>query len=84
MDTLMNTVSPHDVLPEGTRVSIKNKQGTVIGNETVNAVPDGTIVVHTIRLTHKKVLEWGKTYKLVELPKPELWRGNYSAIQVLS
>jgi hypothetical protein len=78
-------VGPMDVLPKGTEVQIGNKRGTVQSHKVVNAHPSGKIVVHKVKITHKrKILPGAKNARWDAVAKPEVWEGNYSALKSLA
>ena len=76
-------ISPHDILSEGTQVCIGTKRGRVVSHEIVDAIPSGKIVIHTVTLTEKLKITFGK-YHTYERIEAEIWTGNYSAIVVLT
>lgn len=74
-------IGPHDQLPDGTKVRVGSKMGKVVSSEVTDAIPRGTIVVHTIEFTHR----------IVRIPRPRMMRMqktqtytvNYSSIVVV-
>jgi hypothetical protein len=58
-------LSLHEVLENGTEVRVGNQFGKVISHKVVNAVPCGTIVVHTIEFHSKRVRSFGRNYKVI-------------------
>lgn len=73
-------IGPHEMLAIGTPVKVGNRFGTVVKAEVVQAVPCGTIVVHTIHFTHKVVRGAGRIAKKVELHQEKTETVNYSFI----
>jgi hypothetical protein len=76
----MNRIGPHDMLDPGTRVRCGVKIGHVVSAKVVNAIPRGTIVVHTIMFTDKFV-RWPRRY-IAKLEKPFKSEVNYSSIEL--
>jgi hypothetical protein len=77
------SLGPSDILPPGTSVQVGSKRGTVIKHKVHQAHPSGTVVVHTVQLTHKRKTLYGNVHKWEELKKPEKWEGNYSFLEEL-
>ena len=77
-------VNSDTVLENGTKVAIGNHLGTVVGHETVQANPCGTVVVHTI-LCNKVLTRQGCFGSHVRNTdcKPIVIRPNYSFIETL-
>jgi hypothetical protein len=76
-------IGPNDILMEGTKVDINGKQGIVLSHETVPARPDGFIVVHTFKLTHRMDRTHFKP-RLIEMKKPITQTAGYSHVWVLA
>ncbi len=55
------SISPNDILPNGTRVRVGNKRGCVVGCEVVRAVPSGFISVHEIHFSERAEKKLNKT-----------------------
>lgn len=75
-----NSIGPLDQLENGTKVRVGNKIGQVVSSKVVDAIPRGSIVVHTIEFTHR----------IVRIPRPRMMRMkpqtysvNYSNIQIM-
>jgi len=75
-------VGPHDVLANGTRVTIGRLRGRVVSHKECQAHPCGTIIVHTVKLTERSTLTWGHNRKWVRI-KDQVWTGNYTALNVV-
>lgn len=80
---MKNTIGPHDVLQDGTKIAIVNQRGTVIHHELVDATPSGKIIVHTVTMTHKSVPYFANKTRIVPLAKPITKKVNYTAIYVI-
>ena len=76
-------IGSHDLLEEGTYVSVGNKFGHVVKAEMVPASNGGMICLHTIKFTHKRKYLFGSKYKIEELKKPQQHTVNYSFIKVV-
>lgn len=46
-------IGSQDQLPNGTKVRVGNKRGTIVSSVYVPAIPSGMIFVHTVKLTEK-------------------------------
>lgn len=80
----MRSIGPHEELASGTKVRVGNKFGEVISASTEQAVPCGTIVVHTIHFTRGIVRGVGRrTSHPRPLKNPYTSTVNYSFIKVL-
>ena len=75
-------IGPHDQLPPGTRVAVGEKHGEVIRAEIVPAHPTGTICVHVVKLTHKRVHLYGRHTKMVAI-EPTIIRPNYAFLRTV-
>jgi hypothetical protein len=77
-------IGPHDELPVGTKVRVGNKFGKVVQAVLKDAIPSGTIMVHTIEFTEGVKRGVGRrTSKPIPLRKPYTSTVNYSFIQVI-
>jgi len=74
---------PGDMLPEGTKVSVGNRRGTVLSCQTVQAQPCGTVSLHRIKLTEKAETGIGNRTKWMPLENPVIVEPNYSFVTML-
>lgn len=77
-------VGPLDILGNGTPIVIGNRRGVVTGCEVLPAHPCGMIAVHTVELRETRRRTCGQSYKWEPLEKPLKWRGNYTALNVIT
>jgi hypothetical protein len=81
MNNQRNGIGPHDQLPDGTKVRVGNKLGQVVSSKVVDAIPRGSIVVHTIEFTHRIVRI--PRPRMMRMQKPQTYSVNYSNIQIM-
>ena len=76
-------ITSHECLPDGTTVTVNSLVGVVINAKHVPAHPCGTVALHTIKFTHRKILKRladGRQVSRLESIKPFQQSVNYAFI----
>jgi hypothetical protein len=76
---MKNRLNPHDLLPVGTPVMVRNLRGKVTKAEMLPAIPCGFVAVHTVKL-EEKLATFGAGRSRWEAIKPKEQTCNYSFI----
>jgi hypothetical protein len=77
------SIGTQDILANGVAVAVGNLKGVVIGCEQKRDQFGGPIMVHTLRLTHRKRNTFGALNRWEALKRPIVKTPNYSFIVVL-
>lgn len=76
-------ITAHECLPDGTAVTVNSLVGVVVNAKHVPAHPCGTVALHTIKFTHRKVLKRladGRHVTKLKAIKPFKQSVNYAFI----
>ena len=76
-------IGPHDKLAPGTKVRVNLSSGVVVETRDARDQHGGPIVVHKVRVTHRRISLFGSRYKWVELDSPIERDVNYSFIDAV-